>query len=59
MSSILFVNFLDHPYENASGSIKPGDMTRTLSAMTVDQEASGRSIQVPCDEQGKEAARGK
>jgi hypothetical protein len=56
VSSIFFVNFLDHPYENASGSIKPGGMTRTLSAMNADQEASGRSIQVPCDEQGKETA---
>jgi hypothetical protein len=45
-----------HPYENASGSIKPVDITRTLEVMTADQKASGRTIQVPCDQQGKEAA---
>lgn len=54
VSSIFFVNFLDHPYENASGSIKPGDMSRTLSVMSADQEASRRSIQVPCDAKGRE-----
>ena len=55
-SSILFVNFLDHPYENSSGSIKPGEMTRTLEVMTADQKASEGDTQVPCDEEGKEAA---
>ncbi len=49
-SSILFVNFLDHPYENASGSIKPVDMTRTLEVMNADQKASaGDTFSVPCD----------
>jgi hypothetical protein len=56
LASILFVNFLDHPYENSSGSIKPTDMTRTLELMTSDQKASGGSVQVPCEAHGKEAA---
>jgi hypothetical protein len=56
LSSILFVNFLDHPYENASGSIKPVDMTRTLEVMNADQKVPGRNAQVPCDPQGREAA---
>ena len=54
VSSILFVDFLDHPYENTPGSIKPVDMTRTLEAMTADQKASGGSIRVPCDARGNE-----
>jgi hypothetical protein len=53
MSSILFVNFLDHPYENASGSIKPVDMTRTLELMNADQKAAGENVRVPCDARGK------
>ncbi len=54
VSSILFVDFLDHPYENTPGSIKPVDMTKTLALMNADQKASGRSIDVPCDARGKE-----
>ena len=53
VSSILFVDFLDHPYENTPGSIKPVDMTRTLALMNADQKASGQSIHVPCDARGK------
>ena len=54
MSSILFVDFLDHPYENTPGSLKPVDMTKTLALMNADQKASGRSIDMPCDARGKE-----
>jgi hypothetical protein len=53
VSSILFVDFLDHPYENTPGSIKPVDMTRTLELMNADQKAAGESIRVPCDARGK------
>jgi len=56
VSSILFVDFLDHPYENTPGSIKPVDMTRTLALMNADQKATGRDVQVPCDARGKESA---
>jgi len=56
LSSVLFVNFLDHPYEDSSGSIKPTDMTRTLEIMILDQKASGGSVQVPCDAHGKAVA---
>jgi hypothetical protein len=54
VSSILFVDFLDHPYEDTPGSIKPVDMTRTLEVMTADQEASGQRVQVPCDRLGNQ-----
>lgn len=30
VANLLFVHFLDHPYEHTYGSIKPVDMTRTL-----------------------------
>jgi hypothetical protein len=56
VSSILFVDFLDHPYENTPGSIKPVDMTRSLEVMTADQKASGQGIRVPCDARGVETA---
>jgi hypothetical protein len=54
VASLLFVHFLDHPYENTYGSIKPVDMTRTLEVMNADQKISGRSLHVPCDAHGNE-----
>jgi hypothetical protein len=42
-SGLLLVGFLDRPYEDKSGSIKPTAMTRTLAQMQREQQAA-----VPC-----------
>ncbi|HSD24341.1 MAG TPA: hypothetical protein VLB79_08460 [Solirubrobacterales bacterium] len=48
VSGLLLVWFLDHPYENRSGSIKPDEMERQL--LIVEQEH--RDVVPPCDEGG-------
>jgi cytochrome c biogenesis protein CcdA len=48
VSGLLLVWFLDHPYENRSGSIKPDEMERQL--VIVEQEH--QDVAPPCDEAG-------
>jgi hypothetical protein len=48
VSGLLLVWFLDHPYENQSGSIKPDEMERTLVLL----ENEHRGAEPPCDESG-------
>jgi hypothetical protein len=48
VSGLLLVWFLDHPYENRSGSIKPDEMERQL--VIVEQEH--KNVVPPCDEDG-------
>jgi hypothetical protein len=52
VSGLLLVWFLDHPYENRSGSIKPDEMERQLVIV----EAEHRDVAPPCDEDGQPAA---
>jgi hypothetical protein len=48
VSGLLLVWFLDHPYENSSGSIKPQEMESQLPIV----EAEHESVAAPCDEHG-------
>jgi hypothetical protein len=48
VSGLLLVWFLDHPYENQSGSIKPDEMERQLVII----ENEHRAVAPPCDEGG-------
>jgi hypothetical protein len=48
VSGLLLVWFLDHPYENRSGSIKPDEMERQL--VIVEREHAG--VARPCDDSG-------
>jgi Protein of unknown function (DUF4239) len=48
VAGLLLVWFLDHPYENRAGSIKPDEMERQLAIVEDEQ----RNITPPCDEQG-------
>jgi Protein of unknown function (DUF4239) len=48
VSGLLLVWFLDHPYENQSGSIKPDEMERQLVIV----ENEHRDVAPPCDEGG-------
>jgi hypothetical protein len=53
VSGLLLVWFLDHPYENSSGSIKPDEMERELAIV----QSEHRDIPPPCDEDGTPLAR--
>lgn len=53
VSGLLLVWFLDHPYENSSGSIKPDEMERELAIV----EHEHRDVTPPCDEDGHPLAR--
>jgi hypothetical protein len=49
ISGLLLVWFLDHPYENNSGSIKPDEMERQLAVV----QHEHRNVIPPCDEEGR------
>lgn len=53
VSGLLLVWFLDHPYENQAGSIKPDEMKRELAIV----EAEQRHVAVPCDADGHPVVR--
>jgi hypothetical protein len=53
VSGLLLVWFLDHPYENQSGSIKPDEMERQLVII----ESEHMDVAVPCDETGNPVGR--
>jgi hypothetical protein len=44
VSGLVLVRFLDKPYEDTSGSIKPTAMTRTLEQMERDHRERGRAV---------------
>jgi hypothetical protein len=53
VAGMLVVRFLDRPYENASGSIKPAAMTTTLHQMGRESRTPGQSATQPCDRDGR------
>ena len=50
---LLVVRFLDRPYMNASGSIKPTAMMTTLRQMKAAAAASRVGVAQLCDERGR------
>jgi Protein of unknown function (DUF4239) len=52
VAGILVVRFLDRPYNDASGSIKPSAMTMTLRGMEAATRASHVGAAPLCDERG-------
>jgi hypothetical protein len=52
VSGLILVWFLDHPYENRSGSIKPDEMERQLVIV----EGEQKTVPRPCDEEGNPVA---
>jgi hypothetical protein len=48
VAGLLLVWFLDHPYENSSGSIKPDEMERQLVII----EGEQKSVALHCDDDG-------
>jgi hypothetical protein len=49
VSGLILVWFLDHPYQNQSGSIKPDELERQLVII----RAEHRDVPPPCDEVGR------
>jgi hypothetical protein len=49
VSGLVLVRFLDRPYEDKSGSIKPTAMTRTLTQMEREHRQRDRQAVIPCD----------
>jgi hypothetical protein len=52
VAGLLLVWFLDHPYEDQAGSIKPDEMERQLVIV----EGEQKSVARPCDEEGNPIA---
>jgi hypothetical protein len=53
VAGMLVVRFLDRPYANASGSIKPAAMTMTVRLMEEESRASNAGAARLCDERGR------
>jgi hypothetical protein len=55
VAGLLVVRFLDRPYENATGSIKPTAMTMTLRQMEADERRGSTETHAAplCDERGR------
>lgn len=49
-AGLLVIFFLDHPYADTGGTIKPTEMQRTLTLV-------GQGLPAPCDEHGKPPSR--
>jgi hypothetical protein len=49
VSGLLLIRFLDNPYADASGSIKPIEMERSIAIM----EEQRPDLRPPCDEAGE------
>ena len=52
VTGLLVVRFLDKPYENASGCIKPTVMTQTLAGIAGESAANGVTA-FPCADDGR------
>jgi hypothetical protein len=48
VSGLLLVRFLDKPYENKSGSIKPTAITRAIALMGQARPGGNREAALPC-----------
>lgn len=52
-AGLLVVAFLDRPYEDQSGSIRPTEMRRTLALIARSDALRGVTVTQPCDESGQ------
>jgi hypothetical protein len=51
-STLLLLWFLDNPYHNGPGGLRPTPMQRTLVQLTSEKGISGGSFEIPCDVRG-------
>jgi hypothetical protein len=51
-STLLLLWFLDHPYSNSVGGLRPVAMQRTVDQLTHEKGIASRPFEIPCDAQG-------
>jgi hypothetical protein len=51
-STLLLLWFLDHPYSNSVGGLKPVAMQRTVDQLTHEKGIADKPFEIPCDAQG-------
>jgi hypothetical protein len=49
---LLLVQFLDHPFHDGIGGLRPEAMERTLKVIDQELGATQRQMQLPCDTRG-------
>jgi hypothetical protein len=52
VAMLLLIRFLDSPFHEGVGGVKPVAMERTLRIIDESLEAAGRRVLPPCDERG-------
>jgi hypothetical protein len=52
VSTLLLVQFLDHPFHPGVGGLRPVAMQRALNIIDQELSAAGRTVQLPCDTSG-------
>jgi len=50
---LLVIGFLDNPYQQGLGSLRPVAMQRTLELLEQERRIVGDSTQMPCDAHGR------
>ena len=53
VTSLLVIQFLDHPYSKGSGGLNPTDMTRVLGQIDAASKTLGVHLRLPCDPAGR------
>jgi hypothetical protein len=56
VSGLLVIRFLDRPYENRNGSIRPTEMRQTLELIEQERKRADQELRAPCDEHGRPLA---
>jgi len=51
-STLLLLWFLDHPYSESVGGLRPVAMERTVAQLTQERGLASERIEIPCDAQG-------
>jgi len=52
VSTLLLLQFLDHPFHDGVGGLRPDAMQRTLKVIDQELPATGRVAHLPCDRRG-------
>jgi hypothetical protein len=52
VSMLLLLQFLDHPFHESIGGLRPDAMERTLKVIDQELSATQRRMQLPCDTRG-------
>jgi hypothetical protein len=53
VTSLLVIQFLNHPFSKGAGGLKPTDMVRVLGQIDAASKVLGVHLQAPCDASGR------